>query len=212
VSGVGGQYNFVAMANELPEGRSVLQLRSTRMHKGQLHSNLQWGSEQATIPRHLRDVVVTEYGAAELRSKTDEECVIALLNLADSRFQESLMRDAQRAGKLRASYRIPTQYRNNVPESYARPMAALRKGGLFPEYPFGSDLSEDERALKSALERLAEAPKKPQSALEILFESAKLKAPNADETRLLERMQLAQPTTARDKVYRRLLLGALQSQ
>jgi hypothetical protein len=121
------------------------------------------------------------------------------------------MRDAQRTGKLRASYRIPTQYRNNLPESYARPVANLRKRGLFPEYPFGSDLNEDEKVLKSALERLAAAQKQPQSALGILVESAKLKGPNADETRLLERMQLTEPKTARDRLYRRLLLAALQS-
>jgi acyl-CoA hydrolase len=211
VSGVGGQYNFVAMANELPEGRSVLQLRSTRVRDGQLLSNLQWSSEQATIPRHLRDVVVTEYGAAELRSKTDEECVMALLNLADSRFQESLMNEAKRAGKLRASYRIPTQYRTNVPEAYTKPLAALRQRGLFPTYPFGSDLSDDELQLKAALEKLAAVPKKPQSALGILYETAKLKAPTPDENRMLERMQLADPRTPRDHLYRRLLLSALQA-
>jgi hypothetical protein len=135
---------------------------------------------------------------------------MALLNLADSRFQERLMRDAQRAGKLRANYRIPTQYRNNLPESYAKPLATLRERGLFPEYPFGSDLTEDERKLKAALERLAHAPKQPQSALGILFESAKPKGPDADEQRMLERMRLAEPKTTKDKLYQRLLLGALR--
>ena len=42
VSGVGGQYNFVAMAHELPGGRSVLQLRSTRQDGERLQSNLVW--------------------------------------------------------------------------------------------------------------------------------------------------------------------------
>jgi acyl-CoA hydrolase len=210
VSGVGGQYNFVAMANELPDGRSVLQLRSTRMHHGELQSNLQWRSEQATIPRHLRDVVITEYGVAELRSKTDEECVMALLNLADSRFQEQLLRDAQRAGKLRPGYRIPAQYLNNLPASYAQPLAALRKRGLFSEFPFGSDLTEDELKLKAALERLARVQKQPRSGLGILVESAKPQKPNADEQRKLERMQLADPKTPIDKLYRRLLLAALR--
>jgi acyl-CoA hydrolase len=36
VSGVGGQYNFVAMAHELPGGRSMLALRSTRTKNGHL--------------------------------------------------------------------------------------------------------------------------------------------------------------------------------
>jgi acyl-CoA hydrolase len=210
VSGVGGQYNFVAMANELPEGRSVLQLRSTRVRDGQVLSTLHWGSAQATIPRHLRDVVVTEYGAAELRSKTDEECVMALLNLADSRFQEGLMQEAKRAGKLRASYRIPMQFRNNLPEAYSGPLQSLRGRGLFPEYPFGSDLSEDERKLKSALERMANAVKQPRAALGLAYGALKLQPPSADETRLLERMQLARPSNAMDKLYRQLLLGALR--
>ena len=34
VSGVGGQYNFVAMAHSLPEARSILALRSTREKNG----------------------------------------------------------------------------------------------------------------------------------------------------------------------------------
>jgi acyl-CoA hydrolase len=40
VSGVGGQYNFVAMAHELPGGRSVLLLRSMRRTRGRLESNI----------------------------------------------------------------------------------------------------------------------------------------------------------------------------
>jgi hypothetical protein len=120
------------------------------------------------------------------------------------------MRDAQRAGKLRATYRIPVQYRSNLPESYAKPLAVLRQRGLFPEYPFGSDLTDDERKLKAALERLARVPKEPQSAVGILIESVMPKAPDADEQRMLERMQLADPKTPKDKLYRRLLLGALR--
>ncbi|HEX4355642.1 MAG TPA: acetyl-CoA hydrolase/transferase C-terminal domain-containing protein, partial [Polyangiales bacterium] len=79
ISGVGGQYNFVAMAHELPGGRSILQVRSTRTEKGKLVSNLVWSYGHTTIPNHLRDVVITEFGIADLRGKTDEECVRAML-------------------------------------------------------------------------------------------------------------------------------------
>ncbi|HSC76056.1 MAG TPA: acetyl-CoA hydrolase/transferase C-terminal domain-containing protein, partial [Pseudomonadales bacterium] len=40
VSGVGGQYNFVAMAHELPDAQSILMLRSWRMHNGKPQSNI----------------------------------------------------------------------------------------------------------------------------------------------------------------------------
>ncbi|MFW5825513.1 MAG: acetyl-CoA hydrolase/transferase C-terminal domain-containing protein, partial [Marinobacter sp.] len=40
VSGVGGQYNFVAMAHDLPGARSVITLRSTRESGGETVSNI----------------------------------------------------------------------------------------------------------------------------------------------------------------------------
>ncbi|MCF6301351.1 MAG: hypothetical protein L3J52_09585, partial [Proteobacteria bacterium] len=40
VSGVGGQYNFVAMAHALEDSRSILMLRSTHSKKGKIQSNV----------------------------------------------------------------------------------------------------------------------------------------------------------------------------
>ncbi|HEY0801883.1 MAG TPA: acetyl-CoA hydrolase/transferase C-terminal domain-containing protein, partial [Steroidobacteraceae bacterium] len=57
VSGVGGQYNFVAMAHSLPEARSILTLRSTRERNSAVTSNILWNYGNTTIPRHLRDIV-----------------------------------------------------------------------------------------------------------------------------------------------------------
>ena len=42
VSGVGGQFDFVSMAHQLPEGRSILLLRATRGSGKKLESNLVW--------------------------------------------------------------------------------------------------------------------------------------------------------------------------
>src|SRR5437763_16793619 len=86
VSGVGGQYNFFAMAHALPGARSILCVRATRTRHGRTTSNIVWNYGHQTIPRHLRDLVVTEYGIADLRGRTDEEIIAALLNVADSRF------------------------------------------------------------------------------------------------------------------------------
>ena len=120
VSGVGGQYNFVTMAHALPGARSVLCARATRRKDGKLGSNIVTSYGHTTIPRHLRDIAVTEYGIADLRGRTDAECVAAMLNIADSRFQDALLAEAKRANKIDAGYRIPEQHRRNTPEASRR--------------------------------------------------------------------------------------------
>jgi len=95
LSGPGGQYNFVAMAHALPDARFVIMLRSTRSDKGKVYSNIVWEYGEVTVPRHLRDIVVTEYGIADLRGKTDKEVIMELLNITDSRFQEKLLKKAK---------------------------------------------------------------------------------------------------------------------
>jgi len=96
VSGVGGQYNFVAMAHALRQGRSILMLKSVRREHGKPVSNILWEYAQCTIPRHLRDIVITEYGIADLRGRQDWEVIAALLNICDSRFQDQLLRAPKR--------------------------------------------------------------------------------------------------------------------
>ena len=87
VSGVGGQYNFVAQAFALAGARSVLTLEATRQAGAKPQSNIRWSYGHETIPRHLRDVVVTEYGVADLRGKSDADVIAAMLQVADSPFR-----------------------------------------------------------------------------------------------------------------------------
>lgn len=157
VSGVGGQYNFVSMAHQLPEGRSILCLRAVRGSGRHLESNLVWEYPHATIPRHLRDIVVTEYGVADLRGKTDGECIEALLAIADSRFQPALMAAAQRAGKLPQGYRLPDASRANTPQRLAETLRPYQAAGELPALPFGSDLRDEEIALAGRLRQLQTA-------------------------------------------------------
>ncbi len=156
VSGVGGQYNFVAMAHALPGAHSALCVRSTRSRAGRTVSNLVWNYGHCTIPRHLRDVVITEYGIAMIRGREDREVIAALINIADSRFQEDLLRQAQAAGKLSRDHRIPDIHRHNTPESLDKMLAAQRRAGLFSDYPFGTDFTSEEIVLAKALGRLRE--------------------------------------------------------
>ena len=154
VSGVGGQYNFVAMAHALKEARSVLMLKSTHASHGRLESNIVWSYGHCTIPRHLRDLVVTEYGIADLRGRTDREVIAAMLNVADSRFQEGLLAEAKRAGKIAADYCIPEPFRANTPQRLRAGLAPMQKVGLFPDFPFGHDFTLEELVLGKALRSL----------------------------------------------------------
>lgn len=208
VSGVGGQYNFVAQAFALEGARSIIALRATRTRKGQTLSNMVWSYGHQTIPRHLRDIVVTEYGVADLRGKTDSEVIAAMLSVADSRFQPDLLARAKTAGKIPASYEIPIRHRNNTPERIHAAFTEARKRGLVPLFPFGSGFTDIEQKLMPALERLRNA-----SRGELLRLMAR-GGPGSgnDATRCLERMGLAKPSTLRDRSYRRLLLAALTAE
>jgi acyl-CoA hydrolase len=208
VSGVGGQYNFVAMAHALEDARSVICLRASRHHDGRPRSNIVWEHAQVTIPRHLRDIVVTEYGIADLRGRTDAECIAALLNVADSRFQPALLAQAVAAGKLPAAHAIPEAFRRNTPAQLERALAAHRRAGLFTEYPFGTDLTEDELRLARALARLRDAARNPLARVAIAVRAA-LRRPTAADLPLLRRMGLERPADGRERRLRRLLLEAL---
>ena len=163
VSGVGGQYNFVAMAHQLPTGRSIILVRAAREDGGAAQSNLLWNYAHCTIPRHLRDIVVTEYGIADLRGKTDEQVIMALLDVADARFQPALLAQAIKANKLDAGYRIPDSRRANTREHLEARLAPWRRSGVLPEYPLGSDFTAQEQRLAAALamvkQRAARLPK-----------------------------------------------------
>src|SRR5580692_9387019 len=59
VSGVGGQYNFIAQGFALDGARSAILLQSTRTAGGKTQSNIRWRYGHTTIPRHLRDIIIT---------------------------------------------------------------------------------------------------------------------------------------------------------
>ena len=192
VSGVGGQYNFVSMAHALPGARSVLCARATRLKDGVLRSNIVTSYGNITIPRHLRDIAITEYGIADLRGRTDAECVASMLNIADSRFQEGLLAAAKRANKIDAGYRIPDEYRRNTPGRVTEAFAVQRRAGLFSEYPFGTDLTREEIDLARALRWLKENTGGMRARL-LTIGRALLSKPGVAERANLARMQLDAP-------------------
>jgi len=211
VTGVGGQYNFVAMAHALPDARSILCVRSTRTQYGRTSSNLLWSYGHETIPRHLRDIVITEYGIADLRSRTDEEIIAALLNVADSRFQPQLLAQAQAAGKISRGYRIPDAFRNNLPQRLSETLGDYHRRGFFSEYPFGTDLSAEEAALVRALRVLDDRSGRRLGRARLALEALLYGRARDTHAAALRRMGLEQPRGAREWLQRRLVALALDA-
>jgi hypothetical protein len=210
VSGVGGQYNFVAMAHALPEARSILCLRSTRSAKGKITSNILWSYGHTTVPRHLRDIVVTEYGIADLRGRTDREIVEALVGIMDTRFQNAFVNDARRAGKLPRDWRIPDSARANTPEQLAKKFAPWRKQGLFGELPFGSDFTAEELVLAKALRSLQAATQSWPGRLRALGQALVSGSATPAVQPYLARMNLERSASLAQATQRRLLIAALR--
>ena len=131
LSGVGGQYNFVAQGHALHDARSVIILRSWRESGGDVSSNIVWEYGHCTIPRHLRDIVITEYGIADLRGKTDRHVIEAMLSITDSRFQTELIEQAQQIGKLPKDFCLDPRFADNSPQRLQS--IAARHPHLLPE-------------------------------------------------------------------------------
>lgn len=210
VSGVGGQYNFVAMAHALRGGRSVMLLRSTRRHHGKLQSNIVWNYGHTTIPRHLRDIVVSEYGIADLRGKSDEECIKAMLAITDARFQDALVATAQRAGKLARDYRVPDGMRQNLPQHIRMSLKPFKTLGLFPEFPSGCDYSTEELQLLPALQRLKRQKTDHAKWPMLIWRMVFCGQVRPEMLPLLQRMGLDNPSTLRERIYRRLLVQSFR--
>jgi hypothetical protein len=208
VSGVGGQYNFVAQAFALQGARSILTLDSTRPAGTGTQSNIRWTYGHETIPRHLRDVIVTEYGAADLRGKSDADVIAAMLGVADSRFQDELMRQAKDAGKLPKHFEIPPAYRDNHPERIVEALKPAREAGLLPTFPFGSDFTEVEQRLIPALQVLQDAQRTPRRLAGLLWQGL-VNSPDASDRECLARLGLDKPATWSERAYRALVGAAL---
>ena len=209
VSGVGGQYNFVAQAFALEGARSVLALEASHQSGKQTQSNIRWSYGHETIPRHLRDIFVTEYGVADVRGKSDADVVAAMLQVADSRFQDELMRQAKDAGKLPRSHEISAAYRENYPERISAALKPARDAGLLPSFPFGSDFTDVEQRLIPALQILQQAQRTPLQLAGLLWQGMR-QPPDAADRECLARLGLDKPTHVAERAYRALVTAALQ--
>lgn len=211
VSGVGGQYNFVAMAHEIPNGRGALMLRAVRDNAHGPQSNILWHYGHTTIPRHLRDLVITEYGVADLRGATDEECVQRMLAICDARFVDDLVAKAKVQGKLARDYVLPEAVRANTPQGLHDRLKAGGALAHLPRWPFGCDFDETELRLIGALKHLKAATATPLGKLRTLAAAALRGAPRDEHRAGLRRMGLDAPTSTGERIEARLIALALDA-
>jgi acyl-CoA hydrolase len=97
-SGIGGHEDFVAQSGFELEDRSLICLPSTTTVAGETVSRIMItlpAGTTVTTPRHQVDVVITEYGVAELRGATVRERAIALAGIAHPDFRTELLAAAE---------------------------------------------------------------------------------------------------------------------
>ncbi len=211
VSGVGGQYNFVAMAHALEDSRSILMLRSVHTSQKTVESNVVWKYGYCTIPRHLRDIVITEYGMADLRGQSDEVCVQRMICIADSRFQEGLRAQAVAYQKLSPNWQVPEAFKHNTAEMINQQFKSAQAKGYFPAFPFGEDFTADEKIIINALKWLKVHTRNKYATLSTLFKAQFVK-PGDKELPYLKMMKLEQGSTFKEKLSAKLLVYALRHQ
>ena len=97
-SGIGGHEDFVAGPGYGFDDRSLLCLPSTTTVNGERVSKIVGRSPLGAVvstPRHHIDVVITEFGAAELRARTVRERARALAAIAHPEFRDDLLAVAE---------------------------------------------------------------------------------------------------------------------
>ncbi len=97
-SGVGGHEDFVSGPGLAAEARSLICLPATSSVNGELVTRivpeLPTGSVVST-PRHQVDVIITEFGVAELQGKTIRERAMALAAIGHPQFRDDLFAVAE---------------------------------------------------------------------------------------------------------------------
>ena len=89
---VGGQVDFMRGANASPGGRAIIALPSTTADGRRSRIVASLDGRPVTTPRSDADLVVTEFGVAELRGRSLPDRARRLIAIAHPAFQEELER------------------------------------------------------------------------------------------------------------------------
>jgi acyl-CoA hydrolase len=211
VSGVGGQFNFIDQAFALEDARAIITLHATRESKGKVTSNIVWDHPHETIPRHYRDIIITEYGIADLRGRSDAECIMAMISIADSRFQPELLDRAKAAGKLPRDAQVPGPHRENTPDRLRTWLAPSMADGTLPQFPFGTDFTKVEQQLLGALAILKAKSGSRREMAKLLWHGLSAGASDSQRRACLDRLSLEHPRSLADLLTSLAVKGALEA-
>ncbi|HAI93963.1 MAG TPA: acetyl-CoA hydrolase, partial [Xanthomonadaceae bacterium] len=147
---------------------------------------------------------VNEYGIADLRNLTDEDCVVAMSSITDAAFQTALLDQAKASKKLAASFSAPAQWQQNHAEVLRAKLAPFRADGSLPDYPLGSDFDAVEQDLVRALGWLKSATATSMGKLRTVV--AALRQPPAENDAMyMQRMGLERPANFGERLNAGLL-------
>ena len=125
--------------------------------------------------------------------------------------EETIEVDEQRRhGKVAQDYCIPESARHNTPARLQEILAPYQQNGQLPDYPFGTDLTEQELALSASLRKIKSLSEEPGQFIAATFKALLHKADPEAAKPFLERMQLEHPETTRDFLIQQLLLLELE--
>jgi acyl-CoA hydrolase len=211
VSGIGGQYDFASMAFMMRDARLIMAIKSTKGSGKKLESNIVFSYGHCSVPKHLKDIVVTEYGIADIHAKPEQDVVKALINIADSRFQKQLLDQAKKANKIPKDYEIPEEYRHNTPDKIINQLKPYQEQGYFKAFPFGSDFTPIEITLGGSLTAMKNLLNisRLKFVRGVLFEF--LRPIPKSAAKYLERMDLDKVSSIKERITRKLIVFALRN-
>jgi 4-hydroxybutyrate CoA-transferase len=97
LSGAGGQTAFAIGANLSKGGRNITVLPSTAANGtiSRIKPILDPGTV-VTVPRIMADYIITEYGIARLKGKTQRQRAMEMISIAHPDFREELKKEAEK--------------------------------------------------------------------------------------------------------------------
>ncbi len=103
ISSPGGQVEFMTGAARSADGKAIIAIRSTAKEGALSTIVLDLYKGPITTPHESVTHVVTEYGVAVLKGKTEAQRAVSLINVAHPKFRKGLMEEALTSGLIRES-------------------------------------------------------------------------------------------------------------
>ncbi len=97
-----------------------------------------------------------------------------------------------------------------LPAQIEKALGSARADGLLPDFPFGTDMTAEERELLPALGRLKAAQGSPVQLAVMAFRGWQAGETNEREQKLLRRLDLDAPKSLKERAFAALVRGALR--